>query len=89
MFDWDADNATHIWEEHRVTREEAETVLSDPFQIPDFAYDVDGEAREAVIGMTVAARVLFVVFTWRGDRIRVLSARNATRREARHYRRKR
>jgi uncharacterized DUF497 family protein len=67
MFEWEADNAGQIWRDRRVTRDEAEAALHDPFQVPDFACAVEGESREAKFGMTTAARILFVVFTWRGS----------------------
>jgi uncharacterized DUF497 family protein len=44
-----------------------------------------GEERCVTIGMDAFARVLVVVYTWRGDAIRVISARKATRSELAQY----
>jgi hypothetical protein len=45
----------------------------------------DGERREIVIGMTVDWRVLRVVYVFRNDRIRVISARPVTAQERKLY----
>jgi len=44
-----------------------------------------GEARELIIGHSTRKRLLIVSFVERGDRVRILSARRATRRERRDY----
>jgi len=44
-----------------------------------------GEERHVAIGMDAFGRVLVVVYTWRGDNIRIISAREATRSEVRQY----
>ncbi|MEA3292154.1 MAG: BrnT family toxin [Pseudomonadota bacterium] len=46
---------------------------------------VSGEERYVTIGMDAFGRVLVVVYTWRGDKIRIISARKAVRSEARQY----
>ena len=57
----------------------------DPFfQIVDDEI-VDNEEREALIGMTIGWHLLYVVYTVRGDTIRIISARKATRSETRDY----
>ncbi len=43
------------------------------------------EERFVTIGMDAFARVLVVVYTWRGDAVRLISARKATRSERTHY----
>ena len=48
--------------------------------------DVEGESRWILLGMSSQARLLTVVYTLRdGDRIRLISARKATRNEAKQY----
>ena len=59
--------------------------MHDPSQWPLEADTAGEEAYEAVIGITVAGRLLVVVYTPRGDGYRVASARNATLHEARLY----
>ena len=43
------------------------------------------EERFVIIGMDALGRLLVVVYTWRGDRVRLISARRATSRERRQY----
>ena len=86
-FDWDDANLDHI-ARHRVAPEEAEECLSDPDGVPGDAYRIGKqEARAAVIGQTESGRFLFVVFTVRANRLRVITARNANDSEKRRYRR--
>ena len=47
--------------------------------------DSTGEERWVTIGMDAVGRIVVVVYTWRGERIRVISARRATQRESRQY----
>jgi uncharacterized DUF497 family protein len=46
---------------------------------------VDGEQRHATIGMDAFGRILVVVYTWRGEKIRIISARKATRIQVQQY----
>jgi uncharacterized DUF497 family protein len=72
LFDWDDANILHL-AEHDVTPEEAEDVLlGDPF---DIGLDVvDGEERSSHVGETSDGRILLVVMTFRGNRMRVVTA---------------
>jgi uncharacterized DUF497 family protein len=88
MFDWDSGNIQKLIRRHRVTSSEAEESMADPDQVIYPAYSPEDERREAIIGTTTANRLLFVVYTMRGERFRVLSARDATRRERRLYERR-
>lgn len=83
-FEWDAGNLGHI-ARHRVTPAEAEAALSDPRRVPADAYDVDEEARAAVLGATPAGRVLRVVYTVRGGAYRVVTAHDASPAQRRRY----
>lgn len=67
---------------------DAATVLNDDFALtrPE---DDEGEDRFVTVGMDALGRVVTVVFTWRGDGIRLISARRATASARRQYRRKR
>jgi uncharacterized DUF497 family protein len=84
VFEWDDGNLDHI-AEHGISAEEAEEAVEDPRRTLAPAYGVAGERRRAVLGATVAGRLLFVVYTHRGGRIRVITARDATPRERRRY----
>ena len=86
-FEWDADKATANVSRHGVAFEEAVTVFLDLdyLLIPD-ATVAD---RFVAIGLSRRARVLFVVHCERGEKLRIISARRATRRERETYERKR
>jgi uncharacterized DUF497 family protein len=87
LFDWDDDNRGHV-RRHDVEPEDAEEALLDPRRIGAPAYNVGEERRWAYLGATELGRVLFVVFTKRGARIRVVTARDAETGELRRYRRR-
>ena len=86
-FEWDAGNTTKNWEGHAVTQAECEMVFfRQPLILaPDPAHSAS-EARYFALGQTPMGRLLFVVFTLRGTLIRVISARDQSRREREVYR---
>jgi len=65
-----------------------EEALLDPDRTKAFAYNVGAERRRALIGSTVAGRIMFVVFTHRDDIPRVVTARKATASEKRRYKKR-
>jgi hypothetical protein len=72
LFDWDDANILHL-AEHDVAPEEAEEIiLGDPLDIG--LEVVDGEERSSHIGETNEGRILRVVITFRGERMRVVTA---------------
>ena len=87
-FEWDDANATKLWERHGVTPSEGEQVfLGRPLvAAPDVGHS-QLEYRYYALGRTGLERRLFVVFTIRGDLIRVISARDMSRREREVFRR--
>ena len=87
-FEWDAGNADKNWERHQVTQGECEQVFFQrPLLLARDTVHSRREARYAALGQTAAGRQLAVVFTIRGALIRVISARNVSRRERRLYER--
>ncbi len=83
MFEWDPGNLSKI-RTHRITRDEAEQVFfNDP--IPIYEQDVEGEARFVYYGETDASRLLAVVVTERGDRLRVVTAYDLDAGQKRDY----
>lgn len=87
LFEWDNAEAASNKRKHGVPFEEAATVFGDALSltIDDPLHSV-GEERFAVIGTSARGRLLVVVFTERDEgRIRIISAREATGREARDY----
>ncbi|MFO0964956.1 MAG: BrnT family toxin [Gemmataceae bacterium] len=85
-FEWDEAKAASNRKKHKVEFEEAATVFSDPLAaIFDDEDHSEEERREIIIGHSARNRLLLVSFTERGDVIRIISARQATRRERRDY----
>ena len=84
--DWDLLKATANLRRHGVSFEEAATALADDLSItgadPDHS---KGESRFVTFGVSSAGRLLVVAHTERGDRLRIISARPATKRERRIY----
>ncbi len=86
IFEWDERKAQENFRKHRVSFDEAKTVFLDPFSItiPDPNHSID-EERFIDIGTSIGGRVLVVVYTERGDNIRLISSRKATLAERRKY----
>lgn len=70
---------------HGVSFVDAEQVLRDPLAATMEDPDAEGELRFLTLGMDANGRVLVVVWTPREDVVRVLSARKASRNEAKTY----
>ena len=87
-FQWDDGNATKNWKKHDVSQSECEQIFFNrPLILRRDKKHSEFESRYYVLGQTELGRLLFVVFTIRGDKIRVISARNMTEREEQRYRR--
>jgi uncharacterized DUF497 family protein len=86
-FEWDARKAATNLARHGVSFDEAITIFADPLGRleGDDRHSVS-EIRLVLLGTSSADRLLAVMFTERGaERIRVISARTATRSERRQY----
>ena len=85
-FEWDEGNVNKNWDSHRVSPHEAEQVFfNHPSIVADDVRHSRIERRYFVLGQTDNNRALFVAFMVRGDRIRVISARDMSRRERKVY----
>src|SRR5437763_7327309 len=84
-FEWDSRKAAANFRKHKVSFETACEVFFDPFLHVVDAGVVEGEPREAVIGMTVNWRLLYVVYVELGEAIGILSARPAIKAERHFY----
>jgi hypothetical protein len=85
-FEWDAANSDKNWRSHRVRQAEAEQVLLNrPVVVAPDAKHSRAEARFFTLGRTDGGRYLAIVFTTRGRRVRVISARPMSRAERRAY----
>ena len=86
-FEWDPQKAESNIEKHDIAFEEACTVFRDPLSltIDDPLHSSAEEVRMVQIGTSHKNRLLVVVYTERGDNIRIISARRATKRERTPY----
>ena len=84
VYQWNRDKAVANLRKHGVDFADAISVFSDDLSItiPDERFD---EERFVTIGLDGFGRVLVVVYTLRGNEIRIISARKATRQERRQY----
>ncbi len=79
-FEWDEGNQEKIWTAHQVHAKETEEVFFDKqLAIHDDPKHSIAEDRFIAIGKTEQKRLLFVVFTIRNKKIRVISARDVTK----------
>ena len=85
-FEWDEKKSTQNLKKHGVSFEEASTVFGDPLSqtIHDPLHSEE-EDRFVTLGESQRRRLLVVVFTDRDDRIRIISARAASRAERKDY----
>jgi hypothetical protein len=85
-FEWDENNRDKNWDKHEVMPGECEEVF---FNLPLLLQSDDAhsqkEPRYYVLGHTIAGRRLFIAFTIRTDKIRVISARDMNKKERKIY----
>jgi len=85
QFEWDEEKAEMNRRQHGVTFSEAREVFRDPREVVFFDHDhSEDEPRYQCIGLS-GRRLLFVVYTMRGEKIRIIHARKATKRMTRIY----
>jgi uncharacterized DUF497 family protein len=84
-FEWDSRKSASNLRKHHVGFEEASTVFGDQLSVTIADPDHASEERFVIIGMSLSQRLLVVVHTMRGERIRLISARIATNHEKRVY----
>ena len=84
VFEWDSDKAVSNLDKHGIDFADAATVLNDEMAltVPD---EASTEERYVTMGTDALGRVLVVVYTWRGARVRLISARKTTRSERKEY----
>jgi len=85
-FDWDEANMFKSWEKHHVSPFECEQVFYNrPLVVHVSKGRTVDEERFYALGKTNAGKMLFLVFTMRGDQVRVISARPMSRGERKVY----
>lgn len=85
-FIWDKGNEEKNWIRHRVTNKECEEVFFDRNKkiSKDVLHSVK-ESRYILLGRTKKGRLLFIIFTIRNKKIRIISARDVNRKEQKLY----
>ena len=84
-FEWDPLKATRNLRKHGIGFADAVAVLEDEFALTVRDLFSEQEERWVTLGKDAFSRLLIAVYTWRGERIRLISARRATARERRPY----
>ncbi|MBT3191314.1 MAG: BrnT family toxin [Verrucomicrobia bacterium] len=85
-FDWDEGNVEKNWISHQVTPQEAEQLFFNrPLLVDEDVKHSRAEKRYLVLGQTDEDRPLFIAFTVRERRLRVISARDMLRKERKVY----
>lgn len=84
-FEWGEVKARANYRKHGVHFADAVSAFEDDAAITIPDEDSDQEERFVTVGRDAFARLLVLVYTWRGENIRLISARTATRRETKGY----
>jgi uncharacterized DUF497 family protein len=85
-FEWDAQKAKNNLQKHQVDFEEASTIFDDPQFITFLDNEhSQSEERYITIGLSARNRILMVAHTERNEKIRIISARKATKNEEKFY----
>jgi len=85
-FEWDIHNIEKIWLKHGVSLSECEQAFFNiPLVVADDVKHSESENRFYALGQTDAERFLFLVFTVRKNKIRLISARDMNKKERRAY----
>jgi len=85
MVQWDRRKAVSNLRKHGVDFADAAAVLEDELALTVAEPGSEGEDRWVTLGMDALGRALVVVYTWRGEEPRLISARTATKSERRQY----
>jgi hypothetical protein len=82
---WDPLRAKLNFAKHAVRFSDAEVALCDPFGLTREDEPSEGEQRFVTIGADSSGKIVVVVYTYRGESIRLISSRKATKRERAQY----
>jgi uncharacterized DUF497 family protein len=84
-YEWDPDKAQANLIKHYIRFADAVIALEDELALTIRDISSEAEERWVTLGMDAYGRILVVVYTWRAETIRLISARLATQRERRQY----
>ncbi len=82
---WDPAKAETNFRKHKIRFSDAEAALFDPMALTIQDESVQSEQRFVSVGSDTMGRVVVIVYTYRGDDIRLISARRGTRKERKAY----
>ncbi len=86
IFEWDEKKADDNLRKHGVSFDEAKTVFNDPLCVTIYDPDhLSDEERYIDIGLSSKGRLIVVLYIERGEKIRIISSREATRKEQGEY----
>lgn len=84
-FEWNEEKAESNIQKHKVSFEMACEIFFDPFLQSKDAEFIDNELREIITGANESLQILYVAYTMREDKIRIISARTVTKKERNEY----
>lgn len=85
-FEWDKGNTNKNWQRHGVSTEEAEQAFFDEYKITsDDIVHSKTEKRSILLGKTKEERLLYIVYTVRNGKIRIISVRDTNKKEEKIY----
>jgi uncharacterized DUF497 family protein len=84
-YNWDQEKADLNWKKHGVDFADAVGVFEDEWALTLKGEVLQDEQRFATVGMDFLGRIIVVVYTYRGEDMRIISARPATKAERRTY----
>ena len=82
---WDPNKAQRNLKKHGIRFSDAEIVLYDPFAMTLDEHIVKNEQRFVTVGADAVGRIIAVVYSYRADTIRLISARKTTPTERKQY----
>ena len=85
VYEWDPDKAKLNQKVHGVDFADVGGVFEDDEAITIEDVNAEEEQRFITLGMDFLGRLLVVIYTYRGDKIRLISARKATKKESKEY----
>jgi uncharacterized protein len=83
--EWDAKKAASNLRKHGIDFADAALVFEDDLGLTMRDLHTHDEERFVTLGCDPQGRLMVVVYTWRGERVRLISVREATRKERRQY----
>lgn len=89
QFEWDSGNSNKNWLKHKISNDEAEQAFVDPNarHKTDLTHSAD-EPRHILLGKTKSEKLLYIAFTVRKNKIRIISARKTNHKEKYLYEKK-